>query len=115
MIVTEAEAKTKRCQESFAPPLSDTGHMIASSTATAIQTAPAYCIGSACMAWEHHKDATEADYEDIKTRDGALPTHGSGWERCQHINVLGETSLVWRREIKPARAATGYCGKVTRR
>lgn len=62
MIVTEDEAKTKRCQESYAaatgvssggyaypgpvPPISM--HSVAYQT---VQTAPTMCIGSACMAW----------------------------------------------------------------
>lgn len=65
MIVTEEEAKTKRCQESFAacnsmstdgagymsswshppPPASPGG------TGAIVHTAPLYCLGSACMAW----------------------------------------------------------------
>lgn len=42
MILTEEEAKTKRCQEGFWPyaPM----HSISSA-------APLTCIGSACMAW----------------------------------------------------------------
>lgn len=43
MIVTEEEAKTKRCQESFPSPMvSRTDSKWAS---------PSHCIGSACMAW----------------------------------------------------------------
>ena len=42
-MVTEAEAKTKRCQESFGPahsPLHERGII-----------SPVTCIGSECMAW----------------------------------------------------------------
>lgn len=65
MIVTEEEAKTKRCQESFAactgvsvdgavyqsswshppPPLGGPGYC------ATVFTAPMNCLGSACMAW----------------------------------------------------------------
>lgn len=46
MIVTEEEAKTKRCQEGFGPS-SDKMAEIDSG----LWTQPSYCIGSACMAW----------------------------------------------------------------
>jgi hypothetical protein len=51
MIVTEEEAKTKRCQETFGP---GTSEWI---------TFPAdrNCIGSACMAWRWHNDGL-SDY-----------------------------------------------------
>lgn len=56
MIVTEEEAKTKRCQESYpaCSQVSPEGHTFAvamSGGAYSMQTAPSYCIGSACMAW----------------------------------------------------------------
>lgn len=58
MIVTEEEAKTKRCQESFAAQAVVTPDgsplvMATSSWGSAkyVTTAPANCIGSACMAW----------------------------------------------------------------
>jgi len=64
MTLTEDEAKTKRCQESFAAAegLSIGGFAeaapfppnVVSYNATASyarQTAPSHCIGSACMAW----------------------------------------------------------------
>lgn len=64
MIVTEEDAKTKRCQESYAAAggLSVDGHIEAvpmppdaiSFTPQLTfqrQNAPAYCIGSDCMAW----------------------------------------------------------------
>lgn len=60
MIVTEAEAKTKRCQEAYpaAHGLSQGGYIEAVDASVtrhgvgyARQTAPAHCIGSECMAW----------------------------------------------------------------
>ena len=58
MIVTEEEAKTKRCQESFGDHnVTDQGYMVAASQSyhmggsVAIQTSPSMCIGSSCMAW----------------------------------------------------------------
>jgi hypothetical protein len=67
VIVTEEEAKTKRCQESFGDTIvTNNGHSFASSSpspfqhgysypggaqAFAVQTSPSMCIGSACMAW----------------------------------------------------------------
>lgn len=73
MIVTEEEAKTKRCQEGYAAspgaalnPVTDYVHQsfvvpsmsapvagafgTMATTATPI-TAPIFCLGSACMAW----------------------------------------------------------------
>ncbi len=56
MIVTEEEAKTKRCQEGFGPPLHQPKHpdsVIGKivGPGEVIVTAPIHCIGSACMAW----------------------------------------------------------------
>lgn len=52
MILTEEEAKTKRCQESYGPPLSSNGmSMVSAGVSIAVQTSPTHCIGSACMAW----------------------------------------------------------------
>lgn len=67
MIVTEQEASTKRCQESFAAAhgVSPDGATYASSwhyppppmgAASAVHTAPLTCIGSACMAWDWIED-----------------------------------------------------------
>lgn len=57
MIVTEEEAKTKRCQESFGDTnVSPSGAAYAAhisyGASTAVQTSPSYCIGSECMAWD---------------------------------------------------------------
>lgn len=60
MRVTEEEAKTKRCQESFGDNnVSPAGHAIGMPVSgayhhgatLAVQTSPSHCIGSACMAW----------------------------------------------------------------
>jgi hypothetical protein len=81
MIVTEEEAKTKRCQESF--PAADALSPVGSTEAVAIpiqtvnypssfhggfaaggsmtyarHTAPTNCIGSACMAWRWDKGSS---------------------------------------------------------
>jgi hypothetical protein len=55
MILTEEEAKTKRCQESYGPPLLSTDGAVVGiymgSLSAPVQSTPAYCIGSGCMAW----------------------------------------------------------------
>ena len=56
MIVTEEEAKTKRCQESFGDTnVTADGHVYAAhisyGASAVIQTSPSMCIGSACMAF----------------------------------------------------------------
>lgn len=57
MIVTEQEASTKRCQESFGDNnVTSTGHIVAVNMyggggTTAIGTSPSMCLGAACMAW----------------------------------------------------------------
>ena len=53
MSVTEEEAKTKRCQEGFGPPLSDLPMTfpMGGGGGWPAHTSPVHCIGSACMAW----------------------------------------------------------------
>ena len=56
MIVTEEEAKTKRCQESFgdgavSPAGLTTVAMAHYGSAYAQITSPSMCIGTNCMAW----------------------------------------------------------------
>lgn len=97
MLATEAEAKTKRCPESFGScvGISDAGHMVAASSpyghgygisgSYAIQTAPALCIGSACMAWRWE-----------------------GWVDPQR------PGHVYERQDNRATSHVGYCGKAGR-
>lgn len=65
-ILTENEAKTRRCPYSFAPPWSTDGKGIALTSAslgasgTMAQLSPTNCIASDCMAWRlAHKDAAD--------------------------------------------------------
>ena len=66
MILTEEEAKTRRCQEGFSHPLYHSQaplttndmamapmHLMGSpyGAAYAAMASPSHCIGSACMAW----------------------------------------------------------------
>jgi len=56
MTLTEDEAKSKRCQESFGDTHVSPGGQTFAATgaiggAYAQTTSPSYCIGSACMAW----------------------------------------------------------------
>lgn len=105
MLATEAEAKTKRCPESFGScvGISDTGHMVALSSpyghgqggAYAVQTAPALCIASACMAWRWAGMRSNTDHARLHTSPLAM-----GHARAGKIDK--ETTAV------------GYCGKAGR-
>lgn len=74
MIVTEKEAATKRCQESFGDRRTtkdgriDLQHV--QFGPDAVMTSPSYCIGSACMAWEW------AEMERDPLHGGEFPTRG---------------------------------------
>lgn len=114
MIVTEEEAKTKRCPESFpahanistdgttmsAPVFShhQNGMGINGMGITvAIQTAPSHCIGSACMAWRwklegEHMMAAPIYAGFNQGPSHAVPVPGSGQPSTTH----------------------GYCGKAGR-
>lgn len=93
MTLTEEEAKTKRCQESFpaADALSPHGHIEAVplvqqsvtypfgqmgggyasvGTIYARHTAPTNCIGSACMAWRWVKIVGDDGYTPVDTDKG---------------------------------------------
>jgi hypothetical protein len=60
MILTEQEAQTKRCQESFgSQPNAPFGSQHMSVSAGYVQPmSPTHCIGSACMAWRFSADET---------------------------------------------------------
>lgn len=72
MIVTVQEASTKRCQESYGPPLSPTGAIYSTSTVSygagsmgysmAVGTSPSYCIGPACMAWKFAGQTIDGEF-----------------------------------------------------
>jgi hypothetical protein len=84
MIVTEDEAKTKRCQEGYpasdgvtdgdslynqktVPALSSVsafGGMGFATVATSM-TAPMHCIGSSCMAWRWYIDLDRMTVRDV--------------------------------------------------
>lgn len=75
MIVTEKEAKTKRCQESFGDgwtvPDGRLATPVSSSGVTAAIASPSFCIGSGCMAW---------DWFDPACTDGTTsPNHRRGY------------------------------------
>lgn len=84
MIVTEVEASTKRCQESFGPG-PDTW-----------ETTPPnrLCIGSACMAWRARWRLLDADGKPFTEANYIYPPHD-----------LAEGYTV---------QAVGYCGKAGR-
>ena len=72
MTLTEDEAKTKRCQESFGDTnVSPTGHAysahIAYGGSALVQTSPSYCIGSACMAWRWKRGEYDQGGQEIAT------------------------------------------------
>jgi len=94
MILTEEEAKTKRCQESFGPlyvterggetyvPLF-TAVPFAYNTSVATGgpqlptvASPSHCIGSACMAWRWDKNTQST----CKYPDGTKATHPLTWK-----------------------------------
>ena len=103
MILTEEEAKTKRCQESFpaaeglsaggfteAVPLPPNAFSAGYVSSYAKQTAPLMCIGSACMAWRWVR-------ETLYHPDPLDPTHF--------------TKLEW---VGDYSTTHGYCGKAGR-
>jgi hypothetical protein len=73
MILTEEEAKTKRCQESFgSQPNAPFGSQHESVTSGFAQPmSPTHCIGSACMAWRWGKSTQSTCYypEGTKATD----------------------------------------------
>jgi hypothetical protein len=97
VLLTEDEAKTKRCQESFGDTnVTPTGHMMnvpvfaspsAGAAGVALTTSPSMCIGSACMAWRHW---------GIRTNNGDLR------ETVPHVRPSSFEEQI------------GYCGKAGR-
>lgn len=92
MLTTEAEAKTKRCQESFGDSNIGTGFTqqqalppgafaFTPMATVPVTTSPYHCIGSACMAWR--------------------------WGRL--INVYDPTMI--EGEFTVRQELGGYCGK----
>lgn len=62
-ILTESEAKERRCPYSFAPPWSDNANTVSTVSTSgmlASHTSPTFCIASRCMAWRlAHKDGPD--------------------------------------------------------
>lgn len=98
MILTEEEAKTKRCQESFGPPLSPDGNAAVASqhsVFSAVQTSPMFCVGSACMAWRWKIEGGQMMVAPAPAgfnQAHAVPVPGTGQPSTTH----------------------GYCGKAGR-
>lgn len=66
MILTEDQAKTKRCQEGFGPSSDKTAMQ-----SVGIWTQPAFCIASGCMAWRWHTyDLDPVDHHQLNGLTG---------------------------------------------
>jgi hypothetical protein len=81
MIVTEEEAKTKRCQESFGDGfVSSMQSAMAMPMARAAYSSPSHCIGAACMAWRWRgwRDKEARLFGDA-TEHGTGPTERVGY------------------------------------
>jgi hypothetical protein len=111
MIVTEEEAKTKRCQESFGDRYTTKdGAMIVAPLTGGVQpvvTSPSFCIGSACMAWRWRDKAVELSYSRVRTEN----ENNRGFYFRQGYEDDPENPGYLRIVERPASAATGYCGK----
>lgn len=125
MFLTEEEAKTKRCQESFGDGnVTPTGHMVAvhacGGAGYAIGTSPSMCIGSDCMAWRIGIKAIPPTYEHIERMPShSIPDVTEGWERdgesFAHMPWKpGDGTPTFqrlRKVVAKGEPAKGYCGK----
>lgn len=93
MSITEEEAKTKLCQESFGAPRDHVSFDYLGA-AHAMR-----CQGSACMAWRW----LDPEFEHTTTL-AMSPPDGDGWKHACS-NVADE---LWQR---PTPCRRGYCGK----
>lgn len=111
MLLTEEEAKTKRCQESFGDGWTvPDGRMVSPQEfMRAVIASPSHCIGSGCMAW-HWNEPQPYEYGKDFAK-GHVPAD-PGWEAYDTYTVIEGNGIVtyerWRR-AKPGRV--GFCGK----
>jgi hypothetical protein len=105
MIVTEEEAKTKRCQESFGASFVRMRNVDTSQVDYILP--PINCLGSACMAWRWRTEAEVARLEYECTK-GPPPLKGKPEE---WTFVEGDEKGASYSRPLPAKPGTGYCGK----
>lgn len=127
MIVTEEEAKTKRCQESFGDgwttPDGRIATLGAASQCVSVVASPSFCIGSACMAWRWRTEA-HAPYRDYCITSGEPPhtVPPKAWTFEERSREALKGNAVWTLEersetgatysrLVPGSPGTGYCGK----
>lgn len=72
MIVTEEEAKTKRCQEGFA--IHGEVKDLKLDFGTTSKLAPINCLGSVCMAWRWATEWVDVSRPELQERTST--THG---------------------------------------
>lgn len=101
MILTEEEAKTKRCQEGF-------GQTLPRVIAAGGEQPVTHCIGSACMAWRWH----EKPLADLTLPISESDHVGGGYVRdgSPYVEHEGGRARMLQR-WKPRYQPTGYCGK----
>src|SRR5882672_2807106 len=110
VIVTEEDAKAKRCHESFGDGwTTPDGRMAtvgAASQGTALVASPYYCISSGCMAWRWSRQATLDEWEKVVPHPDDMKRYVlAGYE--EDPNHRG----AMRKKISNAMPAFGYCGK----